>query len=647
MKNFILFLLLQHQILFAQDTIQPPPNLIVDNIPAIPANVAEGLQKYSESRNAVFCNWHPHREEMIISTRFGNVAQLHLLTMPMGVRKQLTFYNEPISNASFEPVTGNYFLFTKDKGGNEFSQIYRYDLSSGHIECLTDGKRSQNGGVVWSKKGKWFVFSSTSRNGTDRDIYKMDPMDTSSRKLLLQVDGGGWEVQDVSPDDKQLLVSEEKSANESSYWLVDISTGNKRKLTSPDEHGVYYGQGKINKNGTGIYFITDKDNEFKRLAYEDLSTQNIKYLTSAIPWDVEKFDVSEDGKRIAFITNEAGQSKLYLLNTTTPMQQYFPIRTIPEGVYSDLAFHQNSKHFVVSVSTAKSPTDLYVISISNGKTERWTASEMGGLVADELQSPELIKWKSFDEKEISGFYYKPPAKFLGKRPVIINIHGGPEGQSLPMFQGANNYYVNEMGVAIIFPNVRGSLGYGKTFLLADNGLKREDAVKDIGALLDWITQQPDLDTSRIMITGGSYGGYMTLATATNYNNRIRCALEVVGISNFNTFLKNTEGYRRDLRRQEYGDERDSAISSYFGQIAPINNAQKITKPLFIIQGSNDPRVPRNESVQMAAKVRNNGNTVWYLEAKDEGHGFRKKNNIDFQRYASVLFVRNFLLNDLK
>ncbi len=646
MKKLFIFLLISNQLSFGQDTTTSSSNLIIQGIPAIPDSIVEGVKKYTESRSAAFCDWHPKRREMIISTRFGNVPQLHLVSMPLGARKQLTFFNEPISNASFEPLKGDYFLFTKDKGGNEFSQIYQYDLATGSIHLLTDGKKSQNGGIVWSRKGKRIAYTSTARNGTDRDIYTMDPMDSSTNKLLLQAEGGGWSVLDWSPDDKQVLLSEYISANESHYWLVDVAAGSKKELTPSGEHAVFYGNAKFNKNGSGIYFITDKENEFARLAFMDLTTKNINFLTSAIQWNVEDLDVSKDGKRVAFITNEAGESKLYLLNTTTPALQYFLIRTIPGGVYPNLSFHKDSKHLAVSVNGAQFPTDVYVISTSNGKTERWTESEMGRMVATDLKSPELIKWRSFDAKEISGFYYKPSSRFSGRRPVIINIHGGPEGQSLPVFQAANNYYLNELGVAIIYPNVRGSAGFGKTFLAADNGMKREESVKDIGALLEWIAQQPNLDASRIMVMGGSYGGYMTLAVATSYNDKIRCAVDVVGISNFNTFLKNTESYRRDLRRAEYGDERDTAMAAYFERIAPFNSAEKITKPLFIVQGGNDPRVPRTESVQMADKVRSNGNTVWYLEAKDEGHGFRKKNNVDFQRNATILFMRNYLLDGL-
>jgi dipeptidyl aminopeptidase/acylaminoacyl peptidase len=256
-----------------------------------------------------------------------------------------------------------------------------------------------------------------------------------------------------------------------------------------------------------------------------------------------------------------------------------------------------------------------------------------------------VKWKSFDGREISGFYYRPAARFTGKRPVIINIHGGPEGQARPSFLGRTNYYLNELGVAVIYPNVRGSLGYGKSFVKLDNGMRREDSVKDIGALLDWVTTQPELDASRVLVTGGSYGGYMTLASATHYNDRICCSVDVVGISNFNTFLKNTESYRRDLRRVEYGDEREPAMRDFFERIAPINNAAKITKPLFVIQGANDPRVPRTEAEQMVATVKRNGSPVWYMMAKDEGHGFRKKINADYQFYATVMFVQRHLLRD--
>jgi dipeptidyl aminopeptidase/acylaminoacyl peptidase len=283
------------------------------------------------------------------------------------------------------------------------------------------------------------------------------------------------------------------------------------------------------------------------------------------------------------------------------------------------------------------------VNIATGAVDRWTYSESGGLNTENFSEAELVHWKSFDGKTISGFLFRPPTSFSGKRPVIINIHGGPESQAHPSFMSKGNYFLTELGVAVIFPNVRGSSGYGKTFLELDNGFHREDSYKDIGALLDWIKAQPSLDAERIMVTGGSYGGHMTLAIAALYGDRIRCAVSVVGISNLVTFLQNTSGYRQDLRRVEYGDERDPKMKEFLFKIAPVNNAEKIKKPLFIIQGGNDPRVPLSEAEQMLATLKKTGTPVWYLMAKDEGHGFAKRKNQDFQFYATVLFTNEFLL----
>ena len=361
----------------------------------------------------------------------------------------------------------------------------------------------------------------------------------------------------------------------------------------------------------------------------------------AIPWNVADYDLSPDGTKMIFSTNEAGLSKVYMLNTLN--NQYEAIKEIPQGAVGGFEWHKSGDDIAYNYSTAASSSDIYVFNIKTRKTERWTESELGGLVASQLNDAKLIKWKSFDGTEISGFHYKPAAKFTGKRPVIIVMHGGPEGQSTPGFQGRNNYYLNELGVALIYPNVRGSTGYGKSFVKMDNGYLRENSVKDIGALLDWIELQPDLDASRVMTMGGSYGGYMALACAVYYSERLKCSNDIVGISSFTTFLKNTESYRRDLRRVEYGDEQDPKMYEFLEKISPLNNVGKIKIPMLIVQGGNDPRVPRTEAAQMSAALKANNIPVWYLEAKDEGHGFRKKSNSDFQFYSTILFVKKYLL----
>lgn len=626
----------------AADTINPAANLVVEGIPAIPASVAEDVKRYTESRSASFAGWHPTKLEMLISTRFGNTPQLHLVSAPMGARKQLTFFDEPVGSGGFDQLKGEFFLFSRDRGGNEFSQLYRYDLADGRVTLLTDGGRSQNNFSTWSPDYRLRAYSSTRRNGADRDIYVMDPRDPKGTdRLVLQVSGGGWGLQDWSPDGKTLLVGEYISVNESHLWLVDVATGEKREFTPRSEKGVSYAGADFTKDGKGVLYSTDRGSEFSRLHYHDLATGTAKVITDSFKGDVSGPALSHDGKRAVFFVSEDGIDRAFLLDVAT--LTYRPIAGLPAAQLGGGAWHRDNRHVAFNVSSARSVNDVYVLDADTGRITRWTESELGGLVADQLSEPSLVKWKSFDGLEISGFLYRPPASFTGKRPVIVNMHGRPEGQSLPVFVGRSNYILNELGVAIVFPNVRGSTGYGKTFVALDNGPKREDSVKDIGALLDWIAQQPDLDASRVMVTGGSYGGYMTLACAVHYSDRLRCALDVVGISNFITFLTNTESYRRDLRRVEYGDERDPEMRAIFERISPLNNAEKIKIPMFIVQGANDPRVPRTEAIQMVERIRANGGPVWYLEAKDEGHGFRKKSNSDFLFYATVMFIREHLL----
>jgi dipeptidyl aminopeptidase/acylaminoacyl peptidase len=641
--RFLFLLTSLTKIVWAQPSAIPVAgNLVTEGIPALSTNLITDVKNYTESRGASLMTWHPLKKEMIIATRFGNSNQLHYVKMPGGDRKQITFFDEPIGFASFEPTKGDYFLFYKDIGGNEFSQIYRYDLSTKGVTLLTDGKRSQNGGVRWSNKGDRIAYGSTKRNGQDRDIYVLNPLDPAVDRRIAENSGGGWGVVDWSGDDSKLLLAEGISVNESRLYLLDLTNGNKTRLLPENDERTAFTGISFSRDGKGIYLITTKDSEFSRLAYYDIATRKLSYISSPIPWDVEDADLSHDGTQLAFVTNENGLSKLYMLSTTT--NQYAPVPNLPTGIIGGISWSGDSKSIGITFVTYNSSADVYEYNTATKEFLRWTESELGGMDVSTLQPPQLISWKSFDGKTISGYLYRASSKFSGKRPLIINIHGGPEGQSRPSFQGRSNYYLNELGISIIYPNVRGSTGYGKSFVDLDNGIKREESVKDIGALMDWAAQQPDLDKDRIMITGGSYGGYMTLAASYLFSDKIRCSLDVVGISNFNTFMKNTEAYRRDLRRVEYGDERDPKIAAYFEAIAPLNHTDKIKKPLFIVQGGNDPRVPFTESIQMKDKIKQNGGTVWFLMAKDEGHGFRKKNNVDFQFYATIEYIKQFLLN---
>jgi dipeptidyl aminopeptidase/acylaminoacyl peptidase len=620
--------------------VAPPESLALDGVPKIPVGLAETAGRYASFRSASISDWHPTRHEMLISTRFAETPQLHLVAMPGGARQQLTFFADSVANGRFHPNGGDYIMFMKDVGGGEWYQLYRYEMKTGETTLLTDGK-SRNLMGPWSSDGDRIAYMSTRRTGKDTDLWVMNPADAKTDRQLTQLSGGGWQPEDWSPDDKKILLLEELSINESYLWLVDTATGQKNELT-PHNNGekVSYGEARFSKDGKGIYVTTDKDSEFHRLAYIDLESKQPTYLTTSIHWDVETFDLAHDGKLLAFVTNEEGLSVLHVRDTSNGREM--PLPHIPTGVISGLRWHKNGHELGFSLTNSRGPGDCYSLDLANDKLDRWTTSETAVKSESQLQA-ELIHWKSFDGKMISGFLYKPPAKFTGKRPVLVVIHGGPEGQSQPTFLGRNNYLLNELGIALIYPNVRGSTGYGKTFSLLDNGFKREDTYKDINALFDWIGTQPELDAQRIAVTGGSYGGHMTLAVSTFYSDRIRCSVDVVGMSNLVTFLEHTEAYRRDLRRVEYGDERDPKMREFLEKIAPMNNIEKIKKPMFVIAGKNDPRVPVSESQQIADALKKQGTPVWLMIASDEGHGYRKKPNQDFHFYATVEFLQEYLL----
>ena len=620
---------------------QVPDNLVVEGVPPITAELRAEVGRYLEFRAASFLDWHPVRREVLIATRFGDTPQLHRVAQPGGARKQLTFSREPVGGGVFQPGDGGTILFQQDTGGGEFFQLYRLDTASGLTTLLTDGK-SRNTGPLFSPSGKWLAYASTQRTGKDTDIRLMNPADPKSDRVLLELSGGGWQVADWSKDERRLLVLEYVSINESHLWLADLETGTKTALTPRGGDKVAWGDARFAADGQSIYATCDQGSEFQQLVRIDLATSRPTVLTKDIPWNVEAFDLSPNGETIAFITNEAGSSRLHL--RSLKKWKELPAPKLPLGVVSGLRFHKNSQDLAFTLSSAKSPSDVFSYNLKTRELERWTESESGGLNPETFVEPSLVKVRSFDGLEVSAFHYRPDAKkFPGKRPLLVVIHGGPESQSRPGFQARNNYYVNELGVALLVPNVRGSAGYGKTFLTLDNGFLREDSVKDIGAFLDWAKDEPTLDPERIAVIGGSYGGYMVLASMIHFGDRLRCGVDIVGISNFLTFLKNTQDYRRDLRRVEYGDEREPEMAKFLEAISPTTNVGKLSKPLFVVQGKNDPRVPVTEAEQMVKAIRDQGGSVWYLMAKDEGHGFAKKANADFQFMAQILFFREHLL----
>jgi dipeptidyl aminopeptidase/acylaminoacyl peptidase len=638
----------------AQTAVAPNANLVVQGIPPVPQSLASQVAKYTDFRGHGFVDWHPVKREMLIAHRKagGNTVQLFRLSAPMAEPEQLTDFADPVTNASYEPREGKYIVFERSTGGNEAAQIYRLDLDTRAVALLTDpGERHELQG--WLHHGSQLLISSvpldkTAQGGRRTTVTQtltlIDPARPTSRRRLAELPGTGWGVGGVSWDDKRIALSRYISANESQVWLLEVGSGKLTQilpLPHSKERAVFLVD-RFKRDNSGVFVVSDRQGEFRQLVFYRFANRQMVPITRDIPWDIDGSSVSEDGKLVAARANVDGREELHLFDGRTYKPVALP--ALPSGSVTAADFHRRSDEVAFSLNSTKGPSQIYSLDAARGKVEQWTRPYAPpGVDMASFEDQQIVRWTSFDGLPMSGLLTLPPARFTGRRPVLVLIHGGPEAQARMGFLGRYNYMLNELGIAIIEPNVRGSSGYGKTFLTLDNGMKREDSVRDIGALFDWIATQPQFDARRVMVSGGSYGGYMSLAVATHYAERIAGAIDVVGISNFVTFLQNTESYRRDLRRVEYGDEREPAMRAHLEKISPLTNASKITKPLFVVQGKNDPRVPYTEAEQIVARARQNGTPVWYLRAENEGHGFARKENADYQFYATVLFMQQTLL----
>lgn len=621
-----------------------PPAIATENVPHIPAELRERLEQYQAVRSAAFRGWSPDGKGMLIATRFANTTQLHRVYEPGGRREQVTFYSEPVDGRfrKGEGDSSRTLVLDVGSGGNENYQILRHDLSTGRHDMLTDGK-SRNIRGPMAEDGAFLLFTGNQRNARDMDLYRLRLKGDSAPELVMSVDNQQWNPTDVSPDGKTALLNRYVSINESYPAILDLETGLRTDLPVPPPAiggKVSVSELRFAPDRKSILMATDSAGEFQRLYRMDPATKTFTDLTKEIPWDIESIAVDQKSGQLALTTNEDGASSLFLLKGGNLERV-----DIPLGLVGSLEFSPDGKHLGLTLARAKAPADAYSLDLATRYLTRWTYSEVGGLNAEEFIEPTRVRFATFDDWKIPAFVFTPKGASKEKPvPVVISIHGGPESQSRASFSGLDQFYLNELGIAVIYPNVRGSAGYGKTYVALDNAEKREDSVKDIGALLDWIATQPQFDSKRVAVYGGSYGGYMVLASLTHYSDRLKAGIDVVGIASFKTFLTNTSAYRRDLRRAEYGDERDPKMAAVFDRIDPLNNAHKIKTALMVIHGKNDPRVPFSEAEQIAPKVRANGQPVWTVYADNEGHGFARKENRDYQTAAMVMFLREFLLD---
>lgn len=634
----------------------PPAALSAQGIPPVPDSLVKEVARYTDFRGHRFVAWHPTQREMLVSWRApgASTQQLYRLSAPMAAPEPLTQPGEPVTVADYEPQ-GRYVVFERSVGGSEAAQLFRLDLADKSTTPLTEpGERHEM--QQWLHRSSRLLYLSvpldaTAQAGTRTTVATtlslVDPLQPASRRTLAELPGTGWQVGAVSWDDRTIALQRDLSANESQLWLMAVATG---KLTQVLPVPAAKATAKpatwhafaFTKDNASLWLTSDQHGEFNELLRYTIASKRLVPVTRAIPWDVDRVSQSADGRTLAARLNVDGRAELRLFDTRTLKE--IAAQTLPDGSVDTLAFHDRRPELALGVNSAQAPSQVFSFNPVSREIEQWTrASSPPGVDPGSFGEQTLVRWKSFDDRSISAIVNTPPARFTGKRPVMVLIHGGPESQATAGFVGRYNYFVNELGITLIQPNVRGSAGYGKTFLTLDDGRKREDSVKDIGALLDWIATQPNLDASRVLVSGGSYGGYMSLAVATHYADRIAGSIDIVGISSFVTFLERTESYRRDLRRVEYGDEREPAMREFLQAISPLNQVERIGKPMFVVAGRNDPRVPYTEGEQIVARLRERGTPVWYLLAANEGHGFRRQENADYQFYATVLFVQQTLL----
>ena len=607
----------------------------LENVPEIPEDVGAAVQRYQNYREARFQDWLADGT-MLITTRFGTTSQVHHVAGPRHARTQLTFHEEPVAEAQAIPG-GERFLYRRDTGGDEWFQLYVRDVAGAEAIQLTEpGTRNQS--AVVSKDGRLVVWSRAMRGSADYAIMTANPSDPQSRRVAWQGTGSVGPT-DISADGRHVLVSRNLSNRENRLLVLDLETGETRELGWSAATPARYDEPRFARDGRSVIAITDAGSDVSRLMEFDLDTGRSRSISPESRWGIEDYDLSDDGRLLAFAFNEEGYSRVVVQDFVTRRALPQP-ESLDRGVLTGLEFSPDGTRLAIGLSTPTYAGDVFAFNLADGAIERWTSSEMGALQRSQLAEPRLIRFDSFDGLSVPAFVYRPRNIAADARtPVIIDIHGGPESQTRPLWNPGAQYFAEMLGATIILPNVRGSEGYGTRYLNLDNGERREDSVRDIGALLDWIATQPDLDPARVAVYGQSYGGYMSLASMVHFSDRLVGGVERYGISNWTSFLQNTEAYRRDNRRAEYGDERVPAMRAVFDRISPLNNVGRITKPMLVMQGANDPRVPQSESDQVVRELRANGIEAWYVLFADEGHGFQKKHNNDLRREVETLFLR--------
>jgi len=618
-----------------------PPSITAQNVPRISWKWvwrSVGMVKQFQA-SASFAAWYPSKRQMLIY----KANRIHRIARAGAEPEVLKALPQNASMIKFNPNSDKpYFVFSLDEGGSELYRLYRYDLPGNTYQPLTQ-QAARTYGLRFTVNGDKIAYTSARRNGSDFDIYLVNPDDPESEEMIYQANGAFHPV-DWSPGAEKMLVYEYLSMTNGKLHLFDWKHHEMRRLLPAWGDSVSFETAFWSRDGNHIHFISDHGAEFSRIHRYNVATGEVTALTSDIPWDINDFALSPDETHMVMLVNREGIPQLQVIDLRT--RRFRHVAEQPDGYITNLNFHLQRNEVAFNVTAPSGITSVYSYDLQAEELVKWTNPNVEENAL--LPATEVIHYPTFDSLDgkprmISAFLMRAPDTFKGPRPVLIDIHGGPAAQASPILNPGYQM-VWRLGITAIVPNVRGSTGYGKTFAALDNGKLRENAVRDIGALLDWIEKQPDLDASRVGITGGSYGGYMALASLVHYSSRVRCGMDMFGISNFITFLEaSKESHFPEVQRAEYGDERDPEMRAFLESISPLHHADKITVPLIIYQGRNDVRVKVKESRQMVEQIRAHGGKVLYIEAADEGHSLSQPLNQLYVGAAGLQILEDYLL----
>jgi dipeptidyl aminopeptidase/acylaminoacyl peptidase len=577
-----------------------------------------GIDRYLNVRSAYGASLSTHGLAFLMDTT--GVPQVWTLDSPGSWPEQRTFSDERVTFVTWSPERPE-LAFGMDEGGNERAQLFRLDAESGEIHPLTDVPEAKHRWGGFSPDGERVAFASNRRDESVFDVYVQGREERGDEAELV-AEGDGWlSLAGWSPDGGRLLVHEAHASFDHDLHVLDLESGEMTHLT-PHEGAVRYSSPEWAPDGEAVYLVTDEGSDTLYLARLGLDG-DLVVVESGGEWNVGGVALDEESGTLAYSRNVDGYTDLTVGRLLGERKiEEFPTPDLPGGVAGGVSFDDDGERFSITVTGASANPNVYVVEAATGRAERWTRAPTAGIPEERFRDADLVRFESFDGLSVPAFFSLPDDATEGETPVIVDIHGGPESQRRPSFSAVKQYFLDR-GYAYFEPNVRGSSGYGREYTHLDDVEKRMDSVRDIRAGVEWLHDHPAVDPDRIAVMGGSYGGFMVLASMTEYPDLFAAGVDIVGIANFVTFLENTGDWRRALREAEYGSLADDR--EFLEEISPINRIESIAAPLFVLHGANDPRVPVGEAEQIAEEAAKHV-PVRTLIFEDEGHGFTKLEN---------------------